>query len=74
MKDNRYAKIIFTDSSKEKEWEDIPKRTKDFAWANLSSMAKNMESKVAIEMLCHVVNDLIKRIEDLENPVPHAEL
>jgi len=29
-------------------------------------MQKKVESDMAIEMLCHVVNDLIKRIEELE--------
>jgi hypothetical protein len=40
---------------------------KAFVMKNLYESAKKMESEIAIEMLCHVINDLIKRIEVLEN-------
>jgi hypothetical protein len=61
------GKIIFTNFEKEKEWDEMDPNVKAFVMKNLYESAKKMESEIAIEMLCHVINDLIKRIEVLEN-------
>jgi hypothetical protein len=59
--------MIFTSPDSQKEWDELTEIQKGFVMNNLASMADKMEAKIAIEMLCHVINDLVKRIEDLEN-------
>jgi len=62
-----YEKLIFMNKEKEKEWEDLQEKEKTFVMNNLRQTASLMESKVAIEMLCHVINELHQRIKKLED-------
>lgn len=64
---SNYEKIVFMDKEKEKEWEELDQSQKDFIMGNLRETAMLMESKMAIEMLCHVINDMNERIKKLED-------
>lgn len=59
--------LVFMDEEKKKEWDNLDSSLKDFILNHLSSVADKMSDRVAIEMLCHVVDDLLKRIKELEN-------
>ncbi len=61
-----YDSLIFFDEQKKKEWEDMPEGQKSFVMNNLNECCSKMENKLAIEMLCHVINDLSERIKKLE--------
>lgn len=61
-----YEKIIFMDKDKEKEWEDMDPSVKKHVLAHLESTCSMMENKISIQLLCHVINDLEKRIQELE--------
>lgn len=72
--DDRFGKaplksgyILFTRPDAQEEWNAMNAEAKAFVVKNLAAAAKKMEAEIAIEMLCHVINDLVKRIEDLEN-------
>ena len=58
--------MIFTSPDKEREWQELPQNVKDYAKDHLSQFASKMENRLAIEMLCHVINELDKRIQVLE--------
>lgn len=62
----RYSKMIFTDKKTEKEWEEMPENIKMLIYNNLAETAKKMKHELSIQMLCHVVSDLLKRIQKLE--------
>lgn len=61
-----YEKLVFMDKEKEKEWEQLDESHKSFIMKNLRETAMLMESKIAIEMLCHIINELNERIKKLE--------
>lgn len=58
--------FVFLDEAKKKEWDEMPEDQKHFVTNHLSECCSMMESKVAIDMLCHVINDLLDRIQKLE--------
>lgn len=58
--------MVFMDERKKKEWEELPDNEKSFVMKHLSETCSRMEAKRAIDMLCHVINDLISRIQKLE--------
>lgn len=60
------GRIIFTDPTREHEWENLPESVKSLARASLKEHATSMTNQAAIEMLCHVVNELIVRVDKLE--------
>jgi len=62
-----YDKLIFFDKEKEKEWHELDPSSKAICLSNLKEACSKMENKIAIELLCHVINDLIKRMEKLES-------
>jgi hypothetical protein len=62
-----YEKLVFTDPSKEEEWKNLPDTTKSFIMSNISHMASKLENSLAIDMLCHVINELIERVNKLED-------
>jgi hypothetical protein len=64
---HKINKLIFTNAEKQREWEDMDATVKAFVMRNISQTASKMQDSLSIEMLCHVINDLIKRIESLEN-------
>jgi hypothetical protein len=61
-----YDKMIFMDKDKEKEWETMDASVKKHVLANLESTCSMMENKISIQLLCHVINDLGKKIEELQ--------
>ena len=68
MKNETYdEKMIFMSPELEKEWQDMPIDQKDFIYKNLAYTASKLCNRSSIEMLCHVVNELIIRINKLEN-------
>lgn len=69
-----YDRIIFMDKDKEKEWEDLNPSVKKSYISNLKETCDKMENKVAIEFLCHVINDLSKRIDRLEIGIKEKEI
>jgi len=66
------APIIFLDEEKRKEWESIDHSIRKNVFSLLNEYADKMEMKVCIEMLCNVIIDMDKRIQELEelkNPI-----
>ena len=68
MTEDKYGSspIVFMDEENKKEWEKLSKKDKDFIFKHLAYTADKLCNKTAIEMLCHVVNELISRVEKLE--------
>jgi hypothetical protein len=68
MNENKYgsAPIIFLDEEKRKEWENVDPSIRRNVYSMLHSCADKMEMKICIEMLCNVIIDMDKRIQDLE--------
>ena len=62
-----YSKLLFMDKKKEREWEEMSEPLKKETMHLLKETCSKMENNVAIELLCHVINDLGKRISELEN-------
>ncbi len=65
-----YESVVFINSEKEKEWEDLPEDIKTHIIKNLQDTCSRLENRLAIETLCHVVNGLVERIEKLESYIP----
>lgn len=65
-KEDNFSKIFFSTRQSEKEWKEMDVQVKRSVVSNLVATSKQMKNEMAIEMLCHVINDLIKRIEVLE--------
>jgi len=61
-----YDKLMFFDKEKEKEWENLDDSTKKFCLDHLKETCSKMQNKLAIELLCHVINDMSERIKKLE--------
>lgn len=53
-----FSPMIFCDEKRKEEWENID--------PNLKTLIETMEAKMAIEMLCDIISDLILRVEKLE--------
>lgn len=60
------APIVFMNKEKEKEWENLPDNIKVSVLSNLEGFAQQMTHGASIQMLCHVINDLSKKISELE--------
>lgn len=61
-----FEKLVFMDEEKEKEWNQLPDSEKSFVMEHLKEVTSRMESKVSIELLCHVINELLERVKKLE--------
>jgi len=61
-----YDSLIFMDEQQRKEWEEMPESQKSFVMNHLKECCSKMENKLAIELLCNVITDLISRIKKLE--------
>jgi hypothetical protein len=61
------GKMILMNTDAEKEWQELTSSQREFIMSHLASIADKMETKIAIETLCNVINELTKRIEFLEN-------
>lgn len=61
------APLIFMDEIKRKEWEELPETVRKNVYSMLHSCTKKMEIKICIEMLCNVIIDMDKRIQELES-------
>lgn len=61
-----HDKLVFMDKEKEEEWNELPESIKKSVISNLKESASMMESRVAIEMLCLIIMDMNKRVEELE--------
>jgi len=66
-------KMIFCSEEKEKEWADLDPVLKSSIMSNLRYFADRSENKASIEMLCHVVQELLERVKKIEeiNKTPH---
>ncbi len=60
------APIIFLDEEKRKQWENMDPALRSSVFGMLHSCADKMEMKVMIEMLCNVIINMDKRIQELE--------
>ena len=60
------GKMIFMSAEKEKEWNELDDRTKTQVMKHLHKTTENMEVRLAIELLCHCINDLSARVQSLE--------
>lgn len=60
------APIIFLDEEKRKEWENIDTSIKREIYSFLHSCADKMQTETMIEMLCNIIIDMDKRIQELE--------
>lgn len=60
------APLIFFDEDKRKEWEELDPCIRKNVFRMLHSCADKMEMKVCIEMLCNVIIDMDKRLQELE--------
>lgn len=60
------APILFLDESKREEWENLDSSVRKNVFSLLHTVADQMENKICIEMLCNVIIDLDKRIQELE--------
>ncbi len=60
------APIIFLDEEKRKEWEHMDPALKSSVFGMLHSCADKMQTKVMIEMLCNIIIDMDKHIQELE--------
>ncbi len=65
--ESEFSKMIFMSKEKEKEWEEMDESLKRSITRNLKETCSKMENKMAIELLCHVINDMGKRISELES-------
>ncbi len=63
----RYERMIFLDEAKRKEWEDLDPSVRRGVFNHLHSTANEMEMRTCIDLLCNVIIDLEKRVEELEN-------
>ena len=61
-----YDAIVFTDEAKEKEWEELDPAVKREVMFNLKATTDEMEIRMALDVICHVINDLARKIEKLE--------
>jgi len=59
-------KLIFMNEEKEKEWEELDPSIKKTCLAHLKETCSMMEHKAAIQLLCHVINEMGERIKRLE--------
>lgn len=60
------APIFFSDREKQRQFDELEQDAKNLVFNNLKEISKNMSNELSIEMLCHVCNDLSKRIDRLE--------
>ena len=60
------APIVFFDEEKRKEWEELDPSTRKNVYSLLHSCVDQMQTKVCLEMLCNVIIDMDKRIQELE--------
>lgn len=60
------SRMVFVDEKKKKEWDELDSSVKKSVVAHLRETTKCMEQSLAIDFLCLVIQDLIKRIEKLE--------
>lgn len=63
---DEYSKMIFMGEEKEKEWNEMDLGVKKHALRHLERYAEEMSNLASIQLLCHCVNELDKRIEKLE--------
>lgn len=61
------GKLIFMSQEKEKEWTEVDDQTKSQVMKYLYKTTEQMEVRLAIELLCHCINDLSIRVQSLEN-------
>ncbi len=59
-------KMIFVSEEKEKEWADLEPGLKSSIMSNLRYFADRSENRISIEMLCHVVQELLERVKKIE--------
>lgn len=58
--------LLLHKSDVHKEWDDLPKEYKEFCKNHLHAMSAHVENDLAIQMLCHVIKELVDRVEILE--------
>lgn len=63
------SKLVFMSREKEKEWNDLEDSTKKAVLANLHDTADRMSTNISIQMLCGYIQDMDKRIRDLEDKI-----
>lgn len=59
-------KMIFISEKSEKEWEQLDPIVKKNVEHLLKETCNEMSTKVSIEMLCNIINDMNERIKKLE--------
>lgn len=61
-----YESKIYISREKEDEWKNIPDSQKKFIKNNLLKVSNELEGRAAIELLCHLINELFERMDKLE--------
>jgi len=62
-------KLIFISKEKQKEWDDVSPQVKRMVTYQLNKYAEEMKFNVAIDVLCHTINDLSEKIHILEKKI-----
>ena len=63
---DEYSKMIFMSKEKEKEWNEMDLGVKKHVLSHLERYTEKMSNSTSIQLLCHCINELDKRIEKLE--------
>lgn len=67
MKDPRLGSApIFIDDARRKEWEELEPAIKEEVTRNIARYVNKLENSVSIEILANIIQDLLLRIEKLE--------
>jgi len=61
------VRMILINEEKQKEWDELDQNVKKRITSNLRQSCDMMENKLAIELLCNVINDLNERVRKLED-------
>lgn len=63
--------MYFVSHQHDTEWNDLTESARDQVRKNLCETTAKLENRLAIQALSHVVNELVSRIEALENNANH---
>jgi hypothetical protein len=68
------APIYIGNSQHKEEWDNLDPTTKKFVYDNLEETTKKLSFDMAISTICLVINDLAKKIQELEKTIKEKDL